>query len=531
MAISGVVLLIACANIAGLLIARGTARQKEIAVRLALGASRKQVVGELMIESLMISAAAATLGLGLGVWLDRTLLQFLPTDGAQVTITAALDTRVLLFSLLVAFVTAFIFGLAPALQSTRPHLAETLRNEAGSIFGGGGHTRIRKGLVVLQVSLSLLLLIASSLFVRSLANLHELKPGFRTDRVLAFSIDPTLNGYDRQRTALFYLEMLDRLRALPGVEAAGQALMRVFDGGAWRNILRVEGYTPQQGERVAAHFNAVSAGYFDTLQIRLIAGRDFNSRDTRDGPRVCIVNQAFVRQYFRDGLAVGRHIGIGPDLSARPDVEIVGVVGDAKYENLRDVAPRQVYIPFSQNISNTGTVVYVRTTEEPVAFFGTLRSTLHEMDSALPVYGMRTLEDQVDRSLLTERMTATLAGAFGTLATLLAMVGLYGVMSFTVARRAREIGIRMALGAQANNVLSMMMHEVAILMLAGIAIAVPAYIAVARYLRSQLYGIEPNDLLNIAAVSVFLLAIGFIAGYIPSRRALRVDPIRSLRYE
>ena len=531
MAISGTVLLIACANIAGLLIARGTARRKEIAVRLALGASRKQVVGELMIESLMISAAAATLGLGLGVWLDRTLLQFLPTDDAQVTITAALDSRVLLFSVVVAFVTAFIFGLAPALQSTRPNLSETLRNEAGSIFGGRGHTRIRKSLVVLQVSLSLLLLIASSLFVRSLANLHQLEPGFRTDRVLAFSIDPTLNGYDRQRTAIFYLEMLDRLRALPGVEAAGQALMRVLDGGAWRNILRVEGYTPQQGERVVAHFNAVSAGYFDTLQIRLIAGRDFNSRDTRDGPRVCIVNQAFVRQYFRDGLAVGRHIGVGPDLSARPDVEIVGVVGDAKYENLRDAAPRQVYIPFSQNLANTGAVVYVRTTEEPAAFFGTVRSTLNEMDSALPVYGMRTLEDQVDRSLLTERMIAILAAAFGTLATLLAMVGLYGVMSFTVARRAREIGIRMALGAQSNNVLRMMMREVAILMLGGIAIAVPAYIAVARYIRSQLYGIEPNDLLNIAAVSVFLFAIGFIAGYIPSRRALRVDPIRSLRYE
>ena len=531
MAISGTVLLIACANIAGLLIARSTARRKEIAVRLALGASRKQVVGELMIESLMISAAAATLGLGLGVWLDRTLLQFLPTDDAQVTITAALDSRVLLFSVVVAFVTAFIFGLAPALQSTRPNLSETLRNEAGSIFGGRGHTRIRKSLVVLQVSLSLLLLIASSLFVRSLANLHQLEPGFRTDRVLAFSIDPTLNGYDRQRTAIFYLEMLDRLRALPGVEAAGQALMRVLDGGAWRNILRVEGYTPQQGERVFAHFNAVSAGYFDTLQIRLIAGRDFNSRDTRDGPRVCIVNQAFVRQYFRDGLAVGRHIGVGPDLSARPDVEIVGVVGDAKYENLRDAAPRQVYIPFSQNLANTGTVVYVRTTEEPAAFFGTVRSTLNEMDSALPVYGMRTLEDQLDRSLLTERMIAILAGAFGTLATLLAMVGLYGVMSFTVARRAREIGIRMALGAQSNNVLRMMMREVAILMLGGIAIAVPAYIAVARYIRSQLYGIEPNDLLNIAAVSVFLFAIGFIAGYIPSRRALRVDPIRSLRYE
>jgi predicted permease len=292
----------------------------------------------------------------------------------------------------------------------------------------------------------------------------------------------------------------------------------------------VEGYTAQQGERVVAHFNAVSTGYFDTLGIRLITGRDFNTRDTRDSPRVCIVNEAFVRQYLPDGLAVGRHIGLGPDPSARPDVEIVGVIGDAKYENLRDAAPRQVYIPFSQNLGSTGTVVYIRTTEDPAAFFGTVRSTLREMDATLPVYGMRTLEDQVDRSLLTERMIAMLAGAFGTLAMLLAMVGLYGVMSFTVARRAKEIGIRMALGAKANNVLGMMMREVAILMLGGIAIAVPVYLAVARYIRSQLYGIEPDDLINIAAVSLFVLAIGFISGYIPSRRALHVDPIRSLRY-
>src|SRR5262249_38439 len=220
----------------------------------------------------------AILGLGLGAWLDRTLLQFLPSDDAQVTITAALDGRVLLFSLSIAFVTAFIFGLAPALQSTRPYLSGTLKNEAGSILGGRGHARFRKGLVFVHVSLSFLVLIASSLFVWSLANLHQLNPGFRIDRVIAFSIDPTLNGYDSQRTALFYREMLDRLRALPGVEAVGHAVVRVLDGGAWRNFLRVEGYTAQQGERVVAHFNAVSPGYFNTLGIRLSTGRDFNAR-------------------------------------------------------------------------------------------------------------------------------------------------------------------------------------------------------------------------------------------------------------
>jgi putative ABC transport system permease protein len=531
MAISGFVLLIACANIASLLIARATARQKEIAVRLALGASRTQIVVQLMIESLLLSALAAIFGVGLGVWIDRMLLRFLPADNAPLTISAALDIRVLLFSLVVGFVTAFLFGLVPALQSTRPYLSETLKNEAGSIFGSRSHARMRKSLVVAQVSVSLLLLIASSLFVRSLANLHQLNPGFRTDRVIAFSIDPTLNGYDQQRTTLFYRDMLDRVRALPGVEAAGHAVVRVLDSGAWRNILRVEGYTPPQGERVVAHFNAVSPGYFDTLGIRLIAGRDFSAGDTNDRPRVCIVNEGFASKYFPDGLAVGRHIGQSPDPTARPDIEIIGVVSDAKYENLRDAAPRQVYIPFFQNQAVVGTVVYVRTSEESSAFLGTVRSKVQEMDPALPLFGIRSLEDQVDRSLMTERMIATLASAFGTLATLLAMIGMYGVMSFTVARRAKEIGIRMSLGAQTRNVLGMMMREVAFLMVSGIAIAIPAYIALARYIRSQLYGIEAGDPVNIAAAALFLLAIGLTAGYIPSRRALRVDPIRSLRYE
>jgi predicted permease len=532
MAASGMVLLIACANIAGLLIARATARQKEIAVRLALGASRGQIIVQLMIESLLLSAASAVFGLSLGVWLDRMLLQFLPTDNAQVTITAALDTRILFFSLSVAFVTAFIFGLAPAFQGSHPNLSDTLKNEAGSILGRSSHTLVRKGLVVVQVSLSLLLLIVSGLFVRSLANLRELDPGFRIERVIAFSIDPTLNGYDQRRTALFYREMLDRLKALPGVEAAAHSVVRVLTGSAWKNFLaKVEGYTSHQGERVIAYYNAVSPGYFDTLGIRLIAGRDFGARDTRESPKVCIINEAFARQYFPHGFAIGRHIGQNPDPAAKPDIEIVGVVADAKYDNLRDDVRGQVYIPQAQNLGNSGAIVYLRTVGDPAALIPSVRSTLQSMNPNLPIYEMRTLEDQADRNLLTERMIAALASGFGTLATILAVIGLYGVMSFTVARRTREIGIRVSLGAQSKNVLSLMMREVVILIVIGIAIAVPAYLAVAGYIKSQLYGIAPNNPLNIAAATLTLLAIGLLAGYIPSRRALRIDPVSTLRYE
>jgi predicted permease len=531
MAITGLVLLIACANVANLLIARATARQKEIAVRLALGASRAQIVAQLMVENFLLSAPAGAVGLGLGIWIDRVLLQFLPADTSQPTITASLDGRVLAFSLAMAFVTAFIFGLAPALQAARPHLSETLKNEAGSVFGVRGHARIRKALVIAQVSLSLLLLIASSLFVRSLSKLHQIDPGFRIDRLITFSIDPTLNGYSPQRTALFYRDMLDRLRALPGVGAAGQAVIPLLDGSEWDSSVTVEGYKAQQGENMNPHFNAVSSGYFATLGIPIIAGRDFNAKDLSNGPKVCIVNETFARKYFPRGLAVGRHLGEGNDAGTKTNIEIVGVVGDAKYDNLRDVTPRQVFTPVSQMEANTQTTVYVRTAEDPAAFFGTVRSALRQMDENLPVYAMRTLEDQVDRNLVTERMIATLSSAFGSVATILAMIGLYGVMSFTVARRAREIGIRITLGAQPNNVFRMMMREVGILMLSGIAIAIPAYIALARYIRSQLYGIEPGDPLSIAAAAVLLLTIGLIAGYIPSRRAVRVDPIQVLRCE
>ena len=526
MAITGLVLLIACANVANLLIARATARQKEIAVRLALGAGRRQIVAQLMVESLLLSATAAAAGLGLGVWINRGLLQFLPTENSSLTLTAALDGRVLAFSLAVALATAFIFGLAPALQATRPHLSDTLKNEAGNIFGGRGHARVRKALVIGQVSLSLLLLIASSLFVRSLSNLHQLDPGFRKDHVIAFSIDATLNGYTQQQAAQLYRSMLDRLRTLPGVSSVGEAVQRVLDGREWRNGITVEGYTPGQNESMFTYFNMVSPGYFDTLGIPLVAGRDFDARDTANPARVCIVNETFARKYLSDGRVVGRRVGLGIDPGTPTNIEIVGVVGDAKYDRLRGDTPAQMFIPLI-----AGAVVYVRTSGDPAALFGSLRSAMQEMDENLPIVGMRTLEDQVDRSLVTERMIATLSSAFGSVATLLAVIGLYGVMAFTVARRAREIGIRISLGAQPTNVLGMMMREVTILMLSGIAIAIPAYLALASYIRTQLFGIEPGDPLHIAAATLFLLAIGLLAGYIPSRRALRIDPIRVLHYE
>jgi len=340
MGITGLVLLIACANVASLLIARATARQKEVAIRLALGASRMQIVSQLMLESFVLSTIAAAAGVGLGVFMSDALLRFLNADNLPMTITASLDSRVLLFSVAVAFSTALIFGLVPALQTTRPRLAETLKSEASSIFGSRGQARFRKVLVGAQVSLSLILLIVSSLFVRSLSNLHQVDPGFRKDQLISFSLDPATNGYDSQRTQQFYRDLLERLRGLPGVVSAGQAVQRVLEGGEWRNAITVEGYTPRPDDRMFTHFNAVSSGYFKTLGTPLIGGRDFEARDMREADpnnplRVCIVNEAFARKYFRDGLAVGRHVGMGNRPGTQTNIEIIGVVRDSSYHQRR----------------------------------------------------------------------------------------------------------------------------------------------------------------------------------------------------
>jgi predicted permease len=311
------------------------------------------------------------------------------------------------------------------------------------------------------------------------------------------------------------------------VIASGLGVRRVLDNSSWRNGVTVEGHTSQD-ENVFTYFNMVSAGYFDTLRIPLLAGRDFDERDAANPQRVCIINETFARKFFQNGLAVGRHIGMGVAPGTPTDIEIIGVVRDSKYDNLRAETPIQMFVPIR---GDAGTVAYVRTSVEPAALFGAIRSTVQHMDPDLPIYAMRTMEEQVDRNLITERMIATLSSAFGTLATLLALIGLYGVMSFLVAQRAREIGIRVSLGARATHVLGMMMREVIVVMLGGIAIAIPIYVALAGYMRSQLYGIEPTDPLYIGAAGLFLFAVGLIAGYIPSRRALRVDPIRVLRYE
>ena len=530
MAMVGLVLLIACSNVANLLIARATARQKEIAVRLAIGAGRRRLICQLLEESLVLSVAGGVLGMGLAVLIDRALIGFLPTGTSQLTLTSTPDWRVLGFTLAVSVATGLLFGLAPALQATRPDLASTLKDQAGAVVGGAA-VGLRKTLVVAQVALSLLLLIGAGLFLQSLRNLRDLNPGFHAENLVSFAVDPTLNAYKPQRSLEFYRQLTDRMSTLGGVTSSALAVMAVLDGNEWDSSVSVEGYSVKEGEWINPHMQFASPAYFETLKIPILMGRDFSARDDQAAPKVGIVNQKFAKRYFGERNPIGRHVGMGGNPGTKLDIEIVGVVEDAKYESLRQESPIELYLPYPQVDFVMGMTAYLRTRGEPDSLFTVLRQTVREVDSSVPVYHMRTLEQQVDKSLLTERMLAGLSTAFGCLATLLAAVGLYGVMAYMVGRRTREIGIRMALGASGGSVVWLVMREVLLLAAVGVAIGAPAAWAATRLVKTQLFGIQPADPLTMALAAVGIASVAVFAGYMPARRATSIDPMRALRWE
>jgi predicted permease len=389
---------------------------------------------------------------------------------------------------------------------------------------------LRKILVAAQVALSLLLLIGAAVFARSLSNLRSLNPGFQTGNLIQFQISPASVGYNYNRSRALFRRIRERLAGLGGVHAVGLANIAVLSGNEWDNGITIEGYQAKPGEDMDPHFNTASPGYSDVLGLHVLAGRWFTDKDDFGMPKVAVVNESFARHYFGDGLAVGRRFGRGTDPGTKIDIEIVGVVNDTRYESLRDQVPRLVYMCTAQ-VDQGAQWVYVRTDREPENAFAVVRATLREMEPSLPISNMKTLARQLDESLVTERMIATLSTVFGALATLLAVIGLYGVMAFLVTRRAREIGIRMALGAQSFNVLWLVMREVLTLVAAGIAVGVPASIALTSLVRTQLYGVEPGDPLSLALATLLLAAVSVLAGYLPARRAASYDPVRVLRYE
>jgi predicted permease len=529
MGVTGFVLLIACANLASLLTARAAARQREVAIRLAMGASRARMIRQLLTESTLLSVTGGIAGILLAIVMVRGLLGFLPTSLIGYSITASPDARMLAFSCALALATGLAFGLAPALQSTKPDIAPTLKEQAGNVAGGAG-VGLRKVLVASQVTLSLLLLIGAGMFARSLSNLRNLNPGFQTGNLIEFNVSPTSAGYDYARARTLFQRTRERLSTIPGVQAVGYGIVGVLTGNEWDNGITIEGYQAKPGEDMDPHFNGASPGYDAALGLHLLAGRWFTDRDTFGAPQVAVVNESFARRYFGDGMAVGRRFGEGTDPGTKTDIEIVGVVNDTRYESLRDEVPR-LYYRCAQQVNQGSQWFYVRTTRNPEATMGAVRAALREIEPNLPITNFKTLERQLDESLVTERMIAMLSSAFGALATLLAVIGLYGVMAFLVTRRSREIGIRMALGAQSANVLWLVMREVLVLVGVGIAAGAPAAIALASVVRAQLYGVEPADPLSLTLGILLLAGVSLLAGFVPARRAANYDPVRVLRYE
>ncbi|HYT73951.1 MAG TPA: ABC transporter permease, partial [Vicinamibacterales bacterium] len=530
MCMVGLVLLIACANVANLLIARGFMRQREIAVRLSLGSSRGRLVGQLLVESIVLSCAGGLLGLVIAFVLTRGLIALVPQQGQPLLISANPDPRILLFTLALTFVTGIVFGLLPALRASRPDPWTTLKDTMGSIAGSGGSLFLRKGLVTAQVALSFLLLFGAGLFVRSLQNLKGTDPGVSLDNLVTFQLAPALSGYSDDRASIFYRDLRDRLRATPGVQSAAVATVPILSGDEWDNSMAVEGHQAKDGEDMQAFMNAVSPGYFQTMKIPVLEGRDFKDSDAGDFDqnKVAIVNHRFAEHFFPGRSAIGKRIGGGGGPGTKLTIEIVGVVADSLYEGPREGVHRQVFVP---NWGKNSGAFYVRTQTASSSAYNMIRSEVRELDPAIPVYGIKTVEGQLDETLLTDRLIAMLSAGFGLLATLLASVGLYGVMAFVVARRRKELGIRLALGAQPGFVVWIVMREVLLLLAIGLAIGVPAAMGLGGYVASQLYGIKPHDPAIAISTVVLLAVVSAAAGLIPAQRASRIDPILALRHE
>jgi predicted permease len=530
--LSGAVLLLACANLANLLLARATTREREMAIRLAIGAGRRRIIRLLLVESLLLSVIGTAVGLGLAFLADRVLLAtyFSADSAGDFPISSVPDVRVLVFALGTMLLTALVFGLAPAIQGSQADIAPTLKDRTGSV-AGGRQVFLRKLLVSGQMALALLLLIGASLFLRTLANLENTGPGFSAEHLMAFSVDPSLNGYTDERTKDFFHRLTDDLQALPGVSSVGLSTMPILQGYGWSNPVIAEGYSADSGQEQRPICDMISPKLFTTLGVPIVAGRDFTVLDTRP---VTLINETFARKYFAGRNPVGLHIGLVDDRTVAQDIanlEVIGVVKDLKFKNLRDPAPPQAYFPYWQDEKFRFMTFYLRTRIDPQQVMQAVRERVRQLDSNIPVVDLRTIDEQIGLSLKTERLVASLSVVFGALATALAVIGLYGAMAYTVARRRREIGIRVALGALQADVLWMVMRQVVLLSGAGLAIGALLAFALGSLIRSQLYGLQPHDPFTFVSAGLVLAVAAGMAGLIPSWRASRIDPMQSLRNE
>ncbi|HEX9918310.1 MAG TPA: ABC transporter permease [Pyrinomonadaceae bacterium] len=523
----GLVLLIACANVANLLLARASVRRREIAIRLALGSSRLRLIQQLLTESMCLAILGGLLGLLLTLWTSDFLPKFFPAEMAS-GLDLSVDWRVLGFTLGLSLLTGILFGLAPALQASRQNLLSALKDDTGAPeVRGFGRFGLRNGLVVLQVALSLILLICAGLFMRSLRAASTADPGFDAENVLLTHMEMRGVKMGREEQELFYQRVQEQVAALPGVRAVALSYIVPISGGGMRNSVWIEGYQPRPNEDTELNTNIVSPNYFKTLGIPLVNGRDFGTADTAKAPGVVVINEEFARRYFPGENPLGKRLRTD---SEGPYLEVVGVAKNAKYRGLREEPLPFFYTPLAQGAQSSMTL-FVRTDGDPLAVLPSVRSELKSLDKNLTLFQVNTLSAHLDEALSSDRMIAVLLGVFGVAALLLAAVGLYGVMSYAVARRTHEIGVRMALGAQAGDIIKLVLWQGMVLLLVGGVVGLAASYALTRLMSSLLYGISATDPLTFAGITLLMACVALLACYLPARRATKVDPMVALRYE
>jgi predicted permease len=523
-----VVLLIACANIANLLLARGARRATEMGVRLALGATRQHLVSQLLTEGIMLAVAGGIASLLVAQWTLNVVVSMLPPQAAD-TMSFGISPAVIGFSALLSVCTGIVFGLFPALHSTRGDLISTIRAGAGQIAGGRAATRFRSALVTAQIALSMGLLIMSALFLKSLVNISRVDLGVKVDQIATFAIVPERVGYDSTRSAVLFTRVEQELAAIPGVSGVTAGLVPLLSGSNWGNDAHVQGYPCGPDVDCGSRFNAVGTHYFKTFGVQLKAGREFTAADQLGAQRVVIVNTAFAKKFKLGDDVIGKFMGTESDDSL--NVQIVGLVPDVKYSDVKDSVPPVYYQPWRQ-LGGTGALYfYVKTSLPPAEILSTLRATIKRIDPALPVEELKTMPQQVRENIFLPRLISILSTAFALLATLLAGVGLYGVLSFSVQQRTREIGVRMALGADGVNIRRLVLKQVGVMMLIGGTIGVAAALGLGRVARSQLYQLEGHDPVALFGAVLLLTLVAFAAALVPAQRAARVDPMLALRYD
>ncbi len=527
LAVTAFVLLIACANIANLLLVRATNRAGEIAIRLSIGAQRHQVVGQLLAESFVLAAFGGLLGFVVARVTLRVMASLLPADSG-LALRFELGAQVWLFLAVLWLVTGLV-GLFPALHSTRHDLVASLKSQSGRGAVSRGANRFRASMVTLQIALSMALLISAGLFTKSLLNVSRVDLGIEVERVATFGVSPELNNYTPAEARLFFERLEDEVQALPGVESVAGSLVPLIAGSNWGSNVSVQGFDAGPDTDTHSNYNEIGPGFFQTLGIPLLAGREVERRDAIGEPKVALVNETFARKYHLGRDAVGKRMQVGS--GGELDIEIIGLVQDAKYSEVKDAVPPLFYLPYRQNESLGAINYYVRTSGEPVDLLPVLRRTVAELDANLPVENLRTLALQVRENVFLDRMLTTLSAAFAILATILAAVGLYGVMAYTVAQRTREIGVRMALGADSGRVRQMILRQVGWLTLVGVVVGAVGALGLGKVASSLLFELESHDVGVFVLSIVVLASVALIAGLVPAQRASGIDPMRALRDE